>query len=291
VFTGHAALAVFGKRARPSVPIGVLLAASYGADVIDIGLRVAGYSVRASVAASHSLLTLSLAALAAGALYLLWSREVKGALLVSAVYLSHWPADFLTGAHKPLLPRGPSYGLGWYDYPVLDFVLEGGLLLLVLLLARPYIRTYFVIILLIVQLVFNVGLASDHQGLKRQMLDGLSRGDHLRERLLGVVRPRMALAPGSAGSIREISMAEERHTQGLVTLVCLTCGKEEFFDEEVPESLRCPTCSGTVFRTFATPTEPDEATIAQIEDEARSIELGDSSPETTADDVRDLDVR
>jgi hypothetical protein len=86
-------------------------------------------------------------------------------------------------------------------------------------------------------------------------------------------------------------MAEEKHTKGLITLVCLTCGKEEFFDKEVPESLTCANCSGTVFRTFATPTEPDEATIAQLEEEARSIQYGDASPETTTDEVRDLDVR
>ncbi len=78
---------------------------------------------------------------------------------------------------------------------------------------------------------------------------------------------------------------------GLVTLVCLTCGNEHFYDRSVPPSVKCEKCGGTVFRQFATPTEPDEAAIAQLEEQARSIALDDVSPETAADDVRDLDAR
>jgi len=78
---------------------------------------------------------------------------------------------------------------------------------------------------------------------------------------------------------------------GLVTLVCLTCGNEHYYDQAVPSSARCEKCGGTVFRQFATPTEPDEASIAQLEAQARSIALDDDSPDTTRDDVRDLDAR
>lgn len=76
---------------------------------------------------------------------------------------------------------------------------------------------------------------------------------------------------------------------GLVTLVCITCGNEHFYDTAVPTSLTCEKCGGIVFRQFATPTEPDDATIAQLEAQARSIALDDDSPDTTPDDVRDLD--
>ena len=55
--------------------------------------------------------------------------------------------------------------------------------------------------------------------------------------------------------------------------------------------MKCEKCGGTVFRQFATPTEPDEATIAQLEEQARSISLGDDSPETAIGDLRDLDAR
>ncbi len=78
---------------------------------------------------------------------------------------------------------------------------------------------------------------------------------------------------------------------GIVTLVCLTCGKEQFFDTSVPSAVKCEHCGGTVFRQFATPTEPDEAAVAQLEAQARSIAYGDASPQTARDDVRDLDSR
>ena len=84
-------------------------------------------------------------------------------------------------------------------------------------------------------------------------------------------------------------MANSRGPRGLVTMVCLTCGAERFFDKAVPSSLKCDKCGSTVFRQFATPTEPDEATIAQLEEQARSMSFGDPSPGTTPDEVRDLD--
>jgi DNA-directed RNA polymerase subunit RPC12/RpoP len=86
-------------------------------------------------------------------------------------------------------------------------------------------------------------------------------------------------------------MAGESGPLGVVTLVCLTCGNELFFDKTVPDDVTCERCGGSVFRTFATPTERDDASIAQLEDQARSISYGDSSPDTSEGDVRDLDVR
>ncbi|MGH9141837.1 MAG: hypothetical protein ACRD2I_11960 [Vicinamibacterales bacterium] len=79
--------------------------------------------------------------------------------------------------------------------------------------------------------------------------------------------------------------------RGVVTLICLTCGKERFFTQDVPAAVTCEQCGSTVFRTFATPTEPDEAAIDALEAQARSMAYGDSSPDTTAGDVRDLGQR
>jgi len=81
-----------------------------------------------------------------------------------------------------------------------------------------------------------------------------------------------------------------RNVNGVVTLVCITCGKELYFTHDVPAAATCTQCAGTVFRTFSTPTEPDEAAIDALEVQARSMAYGDSSPETTRGDVRDLDL-
>ena len=84
-------------------------------------------------------------------------------------------------------------------------------------------------------------------------------------------------------------MANKSGPRGVVTMVCLTCGNEKFFTDRVPSAITCERCQGTVWRQFATPTNADEATIDQLESQARSIQYGDPSPETTADEVRDLD--
>jgi DNA-directed RNA polymerase subunit RPC12/RpoP len=77
----------------------------------------------------------------------------------------------------------------------------------------------------------------------------------------------------------------------VTTMVCLTCGAEQFFEDSVPQSLKCPRCGSTVFRTFDTPTARDEATIAHLEEEARSIQYGDASPQTAPEEVRDLEMK
>lgn len=83
--------------------------------------------------------------------------------------------------------------------------------------------------------------------------------------------------------------ADLGESEGLITMVCITCGAEQFFDDAVPPALTCTRCTGIVFRGFATPAVADEATIDQLESVARSIQYGDSSPQTTADDERELD--
>jgi hypothetical protein len=85
-------------------------------------------------------------------------------------------------------------------------------------------------------------------------------------------------------------MADDREPRGINTLVCVTCGAQQFFEEDVPSSARCKKCGGTVFREFSTPIERDEATISHLEESARSIQYGDSSPQTSPDEVRDLEA-
>ena len=84
-------------------------------------------------------------------------------------------------------------------------------------------------------------------------------------------------------------MPQSRGPRGISTLVCLTCGNEKFFENAVPSSITCDKCGSTVFRQFDTPTEPDEATLAHLEEQARSLSYGDPSPDTTKEELRDLD--
>ena len=84
-------------------------------------------------------------------------------------------------------------------------------------------------------------------------------------------------------------MAGKQSSGSVTPMGCVPCGAEQFFDDAVPSALTCPKCHATVFRQFTTPTARDEATIAQLEEQARSMSYGDSSPSTSPDDVRDLE--
>ena len=75
----------------------------------------------------------------------------------------------------------------------------------------------------------------------------------------------------------------------VATMVCVTCGAEQFFDGPVPSALTCEKCGGTVFRAFDTPAADDEAAASAAEEQARSMSWGDASPQTSRDEVIDLD--
>jgi hypothetical protein len=85
-------------------------------------------------------------------------------------------------------------------------------------------------------------------------------------------------------------MTKKSERGPLHTLVCITCGSYKFFADELPSSIRCDSCGNTVFRTFDTPNKSDEAAISALEDSARHAALGDASPQTTRDDLRDLNA-
>ena len=96
--------------------------------------------------------------------------------------------------------------------------------------------------------------------------------------------PRTARTDPATTDSREASAA-------LTTMVCITCGNEEFFDAQVPDALQCRRCGGTVFRSFDTPASSNDAAASAAEEQARSMAYGDASPDTSPDEVRDLDAR
>ena len=83
-------------------------------------------------------------------------------------------------------------------------------------------------------------------------------------------------------------MAKNDETDGLLTLICITCGNELFFTTKPPADEPCPRCGSTVFRSFFTPAASDEAAQSLLEDTTRSISLDGGSTDSTAGDLRDL---
>src|SRR5207249_3682606 len=75
---------------------------------------------------------------AAGASYRLFARgPAADAVVIALLWMSHWPADVLTGI-KPTWPGGPEVGLDLYTYTAFDVVLESGL---VAVCSVPYLRS------------------------------------------------------------------------------------------------------------------------------------------------------
>ena len=186
MFIGHTAIALAAKRARPSVPLGVLIAATYGPDVIEVTLLALWRWARFQAAfGSHSIPSVALGAAVVASAYWMWRRDVAGSALLAATYVSHWGADLFTGTAKPTWGGGPTLGLSLYDHPVLDFVVESALLLAAWLLFWPArdrrrrpraAHLAGPVALMLVQLVFN---ASERLFGVRSIKDAVS-GAHAR---------------------------------------------------------------------------------------------------------------
>jgi hypothetical protein len=150
MFVGHLALALGSKTAAPRVPLGWLVAASFGLDLLWPLLLLAGIEhVRIdpgntaftplafdSYPWSHSL---AMALVWAGLAAVLAGR-LKGAnvgMIVGATVVSHWILDFIS--HRPdmpLWPSGPRVGLGLWNSVPGTLLVEGALFVVAISMYR-----------------------------------------------------------------------------------------------------------------------------------------------------------
>jgi hypothetical protein len=135
MYVGHVAIALALRARDERVPIVPLALACFGPDWIEAVLLAAGAKEGTAVY-SHSIPAMLIgAALAAGAFATL---KRPGARLILIGWLSHWPADLLTG-RKPLFTSMPLIGLDLYKLPAVDFVLESVVIVVgCVLYARRY---------------------------------------------------------------------------------------------------------------------------------------------------------
>lgn len=143
MFVGHYAAALSLRVAEPRAPLWTYVAACQLVDIGWGGLIIAGvekYSVNPDLPGSplelyhmpftHSLpgsllWALGAAVLARGLLKVPW----RAAAFVGLAVFSHWLLDFLV--HRPDLELwfgGEKVGLGWWNWPVPETILEMGLL-------------------------------------------------------------------------------------------------------------------------------------------------------------------
>lgn len=77
--------------------------------------------------------------------------------------------------------------------------------------------------------------------------------------------------------------------EGVLTLVCLTCGQEYYFtDSEPPSGMSCEKCGNKVFRNFFTPAEDDEVAADFADSTARDLDPDDAEGDALPGDVLDL---
>jgi hypothetical protein len=149
MFVGHFGVGLAGKKASPRISLGTWFMAVQFLDLLwPVFLLLGWEHVRIvpglmklnaldlyDYPISHSLVgALAWSFLFAIAYQLMGRGESalqarrRNALLLGAGVFSHWILDVL--AHRPdvpVLPHGPYIGLGLWDQPVVEMILEGGL--------------------------------------------------------------------------------------------------------------------------------------------------------------------
>lgn len=156
MFAGHLAASLIGKRLEPDAPLGLLIGAGFGLDLIWPLLLLAGVErvvIDPGNTAftgfdfqyypwSHSLTAAAVWSLLVFGLSLTFVRNRRVALVAGLLVLSHWVLDFVT--HRPdlpLWPSGPVVGLGLWHSIAGTIAVEATLLIvsviLYLRISRP----------------------------------------------------------------------------------------------------------------------------------------------------------
>ncbi|HKW01503.1 MAG TPA: hypothetical protein VJN96_16880 [Vicinamibacterales bacterium] len=130
MFAGHLAVALGAKKVEPKLPLPVLVASAYAADLLwPVFLLVGLETVRiepgntaftplnfVSYPWSHSLVMSVVWAAIAGHFARKAFGSMRAGLVVSALVVSHWVLDyFMHRPDLPLWPFGPRVGLGLWE--------------------------------------------------------------------------------------------------------------------------------------------------------------------------------
>jgi predicted nucleic-acid-binding Zn-ribbon protein len=101
-------------------------------------------------------------------------------------------------------------------------------------------------------------------------------------------RVRRAVGLRCRGEGEEMAGGTSGPGEGVLTLVCLKCGKEYFFtDQTPPGGMTCEKCGSSVFREFFS-AEGDEATEDFRDETERDLRTDDPEGDTLPGDLIDL---
>ena len=153
MFIGHEGVAFAAKPAARRMSLGTLVAAAQLPDLLWPILLLLGWEhveiapehaaasplVFTSYPISHSLVAVVGWGLAFGGVYYVVKRYLRGAVTVALLVISHWFLDLIVHTpDMPIVPGGPTYGLGLWNSIPATFAVEG---LLFLICLAIYVRT------------------------------------------------------------------------------------------------------------------------------------------------------
>ncbi len=140
MFIGHYGVGLAGKKVDSKISLGTLFLAAQWLDLVwpvFILLGLEKVEIAPGMTASnpldfiyypfsHSLFFVIIWALIFGLVYYFFKKNVKSALLLGSLVLSHWILDWIVHVPDlPILPWGNiKVGLGLWDYPVIAVIIE-----------------------------------------------------------------------------------------------------------------------------------------------------------------------
>jgi len=143
MFIGHFGAGLAARQIDKKISLGLLILASQFIDLLWPILVIAGIEkvkIEPGNTAftplnfvnypfSHSLLAVIIWGLLFTAVYYFFKKEVRGAIILGALVLSHWALDLFT--HRPDLPLFPwsdfKVGFGLWDSVLFTIIIEGGI--------------------------------------------------------------------------------------------------------------------------------------------------------------------
>lgn len=121
MIAGHLGVAAAARSRRPGTRIAWLVVAAYAPDILDLLYAMLGICSPSGLY-SHTIPAAALTAAVLGGAAMLLEDRATSLIVVALVFL-HLPFDWPTG-QKLFWPGGEIHGLGWYDWPLRDFIIE-----------------------------------------------------------------------------------------------------------------------------------------------------------------------
>lgn len=157
MYAGHIGVAIAATARRPDVPVAVFIGASLLPDLV---VHPIGHTIPGAL-----LLTVVAAVMAA----VRWDAET--AMLIAALVVSHFGVDLLTSNLAVFPGSDFELGLGLYDFPAVDFVLEAAVIVVgwfawsrALPRATPARTRPMLILLLVSQMFFSIFISAGANG-------------------------------------------------------------------------------------------------------------------------------